>query len=193
MVHWYSRQISSQIHAAWCQGLLPFHRRKTPKRFASICWDFKEHQRHRKGDYTPFSKVTSFQQPWKLDEKRWETFWRYNRCIWRSRSVRVTSCPSLPTDTTRKTLDYIGWWPCYVQEHQRPASRKEKKDFQKIFKENGFDIVIQCNIKTVNYLDLTLNLTNGTYRPYHKPDNIINYVHKYIQPKQHQTELQLYA
>ena len=33
-------------------------------------------------------------------------------------------------------------------------------------------------MKIVNYLDLTLDLTNGTYRPYHKPDNIVNYVHK---------------
>ena len=58
-----------------------------------------------------------------------------------------------------------------------PQAEKIKKDFQKIFKENGLEIVIQCNMKIVNYLDLTLNLANGTYRPYHKPDNIINYVH----------------
>ena len=30
-------------------------------------------------------------------------------------------------------------------------------------------------MRIVNYLDLTLNLANGTYRPYHKPYNIINY------------------
>jgi len=59
-----------------------------------------------------------------------------------------------------------------------PQAENIKKDFQKIFKENGLEIVIQFNRKIVNYLDLTLNLANGTYRPYHKPDNIINYVHK---------------
>ena len=34
-----------------------------------------------------------------------------------------------------------------------------------MFKENQLDIVIQCNMKTVNYLDVTLNLENSTYRP----------------------------
>ena len=60
-----------------------------------------------------------------------------------------------------------------------PQAEKIKKDFQNIFRENGLEIIIQCNMKIVNYLiDLTLDLTNGTYRPYHKPDNIVDYVHK---------------
>ena len=36
-----------------------------------------------------------------------------------------------------------------------PKSEKVKKDIQKLFKEKGLDIIIQCNIKTVNYLDET--------------------------------------
>ena len=32
-------------------------------------------------------------------------------------------------------------------------------------------------MKIVNYLDVTLNLNDGTYRPYQKPDNIIQYIH----------------
>ena len=39
-----------------------------------------------------------------------------------------------------------------------PENERIKKDFQKIFKENGLDIIIQCNMKIVDYLDLTLNL-----------------------------------
>jgi len=58
-----------------------------------------------------------------------------------------------------------------------PQSERIKKDLQKNFKDNGLDIVIQCNMKTVNYLDVTLDLTNSTYRPYHKPDSETNYVH----------------
>ena len=46
-----------------------------------------------------------------------------------------------------------------------PKSEKVKKDIQNLFKENELDIVIQCNMKTVNYLDGTLNLENPTYRP----------------------------
>ena len=40
-----------------------------------------------------------------------------------------------------------------------PKSENVKSDIQKLFKENELDIIIQCNLKTVNYLDVTLNLT----------------------------------
>ena len=33
-------------------------------------------------------------------------------------------------------------------------------------------------MKVVNYLDVKLNLNEGTYKPYHKPDNETNYIHK---------------
>ena len=42
----------------------------------------------------------------------------------------------------------------------------------------GINITIQCNIKIVNYLDITLNLNNSTYKPYSKPANQIFYIHK---------------
>ena len=32
-------------------------------------------------------------------------------------------------------------------------------------------------MKVVNYLDVTFNLNDGTYRPYQKPDNLIQYIH----------------
>ena len=33
-------------------------------------------------------------------------------------------------------------------------------------------------MKIVNYLDVSLNLNNSNYMPYHKPDNEILYTHK---------------
>ena len=57
-----------------------------------------------------------------------------------------------------------------------PKSEKVKKDIQKLFKENELDIVIQCNMKTVNYFDITLNLENPTYRPHQKENNQIKYI-----------------
>ena len=30
--------------------------------------------------------------------------------------------------------------------------------------------------KVVDYLDVPFNLNDGTYKPYHKPDNKINYI-----------------
>ena len=59
-----------------------------------------------------------------------------------------------------------------------PKAEKIKKHFQRIFKEHGLDIVIDCNLKIVNYLDVTLNLNDGSYRPYCKPNDITSYIHK---------------
>jgi hypothetical protein len=58
-----------------------------------------------------------------------------------------------------------------------PRNEKVKKDIQKIFKDKGLDIIIQCNLKVVDYLDLTFNLNDGSYRPYRKPDDETSYIH----------------
>ena len=52
-----------------------------------------------------------------------------------------------------------------------------RKDFIKIFKED-FDLSITCktNLKAVNFLDASLNLTPGKYRLYNKPENNIFYI-----------------
>ena len=47
----------------------------------------------------------------------------------------------------------------------------------KVFLGNsGLDVIIRFNIKIVNYLDVTFNLNDSTYRLYQKPDNIIQYI-----------------
>ena len=38
------------------------------------------------------------------------------------------------------------------------------------------EIVISCNLKIVNYLDVTLNLNDGSYKPFHKEKNEILYI-----------------
>ena len=58
-----------------------------------------------------------------------------------------------------------------------PQNERIKKDLQKIFKENGLTLEIQCNKKIVDYLDVTLNLNDGSFKPYRKPDDETNYVH----------------
>ena len=54
-----------------------------------------------------------------------------------------------------------------------PQADTIKKDFIKIFKEDYYDLIItrDTNLKAVNFLDVTLNLTTGKYQPYNKPDN----------------------
>ena len=65
-----------------------------------------------------------------------------------------------------------------VKNKNGPETEKIKKNIQKIFKENKLDTVIQCNMKIVTYLDVSLDLSNSNYKPYHKPDNEISYIHK---------------
>ena len=53
---------------------------------------------------------------------------------------------------------------------------KIKKNLQKTFKDFGLKILAEPNIRIVNYLDVTLNLNNGSFKPYHIPDDIIQYL-----------------
>ena len=57
-------------------------------------------------------------------------------------------------------------------------SEKTKKSIQAILRENELKITIQCNLKIVDYLDVTFNLTDSSYRPFNKTNNEINYIHK---------------
>ena len=57
-----------------------------------------------------------------------------------------------------------------------PQSERIKKLFQKIFSDNDLQIEIKCNQKIVDYLDVTLNLNNGSYKPYRKPNDELSYI-----------------
>ena len=58
-----------------------------------------------------------------------------------------------------------------------PQNERTKKQLQKIFRDKGLEIVIQCNMKVVNYMDAKFNLTTGTTGPYRKPDDETEYIH----------------
>ena len=51
-----------------------------------------------------------------------------------------------------------------------------KKHPQKVFQNNGLDVIIKCNMKIVNYLDVTFSLNNSTYRPFQRQNNITQYI-----------------
>ena len=53
-----------------------------------------------------------------------------------------------------------------------------KKDICNVFSDNGLKITIEVNKKIINFLDVTLNLNNGSYEPYSKPNNTPLYVHR---------------
>ena len=53
-----------------------------------------------------------------------------------------------------------------------------KKSLQKKFKDFGLEIAAESKLKIVNYVDVTLNLNDGSFIPCDKPDDIIQYINK---------------
>ena len=53
-----------------------------------------------------------------------------------------------------------------------------RKNVIKLFKDIGLLIDIETNLKIVNSLDKTFKLSNGTFKPYKKPDDSLLYIHK---------------
>ena len=50
-----------------------------------------------------------------------------------------------------------------------------RKEVIKMFEEIGFKIKIQTNLKFLDFLDITFNLSNARYKPYRKPNNNLLY------------------
>ena len=75
------------------------------------------------------------------------------------------------------TISHRDEWLAVFKNTSGPQSKNIKKTFQKMFKNKTLDIIINCNKKIVNYLDVTLNLNDGSCRPYKKPNDETNYIH----------------
>ena len=57
-------------------------------------------------------------------------------------------------------------------------TEKIKKQICEVFKSLGLSITIEANKKIVQFLDVELNLSDGTYKPYIKPNDVPLYVNK---------------
>ena len=57
--------------------------------------------------------------------------------------------------------------------HQNDKVWKEVID---LFKQHHLTLEIKCNLKTVDYFDITLYLTTGLFEPYNKTNNIPRYI-----------------
>ena len=53
-----------------------------------------------------------------------------------------------------------------------------EKKMCRIFKDNGLNITIEANVKNVNFLDINLDFSTATYRPYMKPNDRPTYVNR---------------
>ena len=55
---------------------------------------------------------------------------------------------------------------------------RKKKLIVRTFKQCGLAITIECNLKTVNFLDITFDLQNNVYKPYRKANDKPTYINK---------------
>ena len=53
-----------------------------------------------------------------------------------------------------------------------------KKHICKIFNDHNLKLTIEANKKCVNFLDITLDLRSASHKPYMKPGNTPQYVHR---------------
>ena len=54
---------------------------------------------------------------------------------------------------------------------------KVRKNIIGVFNNIGFSFEIETNLKEVYFLDVSLNLRNGTYHLYKKPSDRLLYIH----------------
>ena len=50
-------------------------------------------------------------------------------------------------------------------------SKKVWKDLTKLFKKYQLNLDIKCNLKIVDYLDISFDLNSGIFKPFNKPNN----------------------
>ena len=55
---------------------------------------------------------------------------------------------------------------------------KVVEDIKEVFQQNGLQVTIEVNTKVVDFLDVTLDLDLGVYRPFTKPSHVPTYVNK---------------
>ena len=69
----------------------------------------------------------------------------------------------------------IGWYRddglILLRNTNAQLTDKMRKNVIKLFKESGFKIEIEANLKIVNFLNVTFNLANSTNRPCRKPND----------------------
>ena len=67
-----------------------------------------------------------------------------------------------------------------VYQPSGPKLDRLRKDIISLFKSEGLSITIDTNLTETDFLDVSLNLTNGSYSPYRKPDNYLYSPYKSI-------------
>ena len=57
-------------------------------------------------------------------------------------------------------------------------NRQDKEKASQMFKDENLKIVVNVNMVKVDFLDIHLNIETGITRPFKKPNNTLQYIHK---------------
>ena len=64
----------------------------------------------------------------------------------------------------------------YFKNNNGHQNDKIRKELIKILQTHGLKLEIKCNLKSLDYLDIKLDLNTGSYRPYRKTNNDTRYI-----------------
>ena len=62
------------------------------------------------------------------------------------------------------------------ENHNGHSNDQFRKKIIQTFKDHNLKITILCNLKKVDFLDLSFDLNNNTYKPFNKPNNPTRYI-----------------
>ena len=91
---------------------------------------------------------------------------------------------TLHTPNTREDTSKIELWlyrhdgPALLRNLNRQETDKVRKNIIGVFKDIGFSLEKENNLKEVDFLHVSLNLRSGTYRPYKKPNDRLLYIYR---------------
>ena len=64
-----------------------------------------------------------------------------------------------------------------LRDLNRQETDKVGKNIIRVFKDIGFSLEVETNLKEVDFLDVSLNLCNKTYQPYKNANDRLLYIH----------------
>ena len=71
---------------------------------------------------------------------------------------------------------YIGLMASFLYQSNGPKTSRIQKNILRAFKLLGFKIEIMSNLKVKNFLDITLNLSENCFKPFHKDKHPPSYI-----------------
>ena len=93
----------------------------------------------------------------------------------KSASIRILSLLSNKLDK-RSTGLYKDEGLVLLRNTSKQKIDRIRKDIIEIFKNASFKIEIKTNLHIIDFLDVTFNLLDGTYKPYKKPNDQLLYL-----------------